>query len=135
MKIEVFSEMYRPGTIRLWERCNLLFPGNDPDYDITLKMNFQPQLFFVGLSGDSVIASLMAGFDGHRGWLNYLGVDPDFRGNGYARAIVAHAIEKLRAMGCPKVNLQVRNSNLGVIEFYKKSGFNIHDVTCMQKKL
>lgn len=133
--IEVFSEMYRKEVIKLWERCGLLFPGNDPDYDITLKTGFQPGLFFIGLASGRVTASLMAGFDGHRGWLNYLGVDPEFRGKGYGKAIVTHAVEKLRIMGCPKVNLQVRNSNPGVIGFYKKSGFQLHDVTCMQIKL
>ena len=135
MRIQVFSEIYRNDVIQLWDRCGLLFPGNDPDYDITLKTGFQPGLFFIGLVEERVAASLMAGFDGYRGWLNYLGVDPDFRGKGYGKAILAHAVENLRKMGCPKINLQVRNSNRQVIEFYKKSGFYSHDVITMQVKL
>jgi len=130
-----FSEKYRKPVIELWEKCGLFYPGNDPDTDIDIKMKFQPELFFIGMSGERVVSTLMAGFDGHRGWLNYLGVHPDFRKKGYAGSIVSYAMEKLRELGCPKLNLQVRNSNTGVIEFYKRLGFYHHDVTSMQIKL
>ena len=134
-KISVFSEEQRQNVIELWRICGLLFPGNDPDYDIDLKMKFQPELFFIMTSGSRVTGSVMAGFDGHRGWLNYLCVHPDFRNRGYGRELIMHAAEKLKGYGCPKVNIQIRTSNTGVIDFYQKSGFYMHDVICMQMKI
>lgn len=134
-QITVFHEDHRQQVIKLWETCGLLFPGNDPDYDINLKIKFQPDLFFVMLIDGMVAGSVMAGFDGHRGWLNYLCIHPDFRDRGYGRDLTAHAVEQLKQSGCPKVNLQIRNTNTGVIEFYKKAGFYVHDVMCMQLKI
>lgn len=133
--IKTFSEKYRSEIINLWDKCNLLFPGNNPDNDIDIKVRFQPDLFFIGFYGEILVSSLMAGFDGHRGWLNYLGVLPDFRKKGYGKLMIDHAVDRLNNIGCPKINLQVRGSNTGVIEFYKKSGFYMHDVVCMQLKL
>lgn len=133
--ITVFQEKQRPDVIKLWETCGLLFPGNDPVYDIDLKMNFQPDLFFILVIDGITAGSVMAGFDGHRGWLNYLCVHPDFRNRGYGRALISHAVQKLKESGCPKVNLQIRTSNTGVMEFYKKAGFYPHDVVCMQMKI
>jgi ribosomal protein S18 acetylase RimI-like enzyme len=134
-QITVFHEDHRQQVIKLWEKCGLLFPGNDPDYDIDLKIKFQPHLFFILLIDGIAAGSVMAGFDGHRGWLNYLCVHPDFRNMGYGRDLIAHAVQQLKKTGCPKINLQIRNSNTGVIEFYKKAGFYIHDVMCMQLKI
>ncbi|HPJ35022.1 MAG TPA: GNAT family acetyltransferase [Spirochaetota bacterium] len=118
--------------IHLWRECGLLFPGNDPENDIRLKVEFQPDLFLVGVTEGIISTTLMAGYDGHRGWLNYLGVLPRFQRTGQGRAIVNHAMVLLKSLGCPKINLQVRNNNQGVKEFYKKIGFMEHDVSCMQ---
>ena len=129
--IRLYNENDRQQVIELWNECLLLVPQNDPVKDIRLKTAFQPELFFVGCTGKRIIASLMAGYEGHRGWLNYLAVHPVYRKQGIGRAIVFHALEQLKALGCPKVNLQVRNFNSGVIEFYKKLGFAIDDVMSM----
>lgn len=134
-EIAAFNEEQREQVINLWEKCGLLFPGNEPGYDIDLKMKFQPGLFFTLVIGGSVAGSVMAGFDGHRGWLNYLCVHPDFRKMGYGRNLILHAVQQLKALGCPKVNIQIRSSNTGVIGFYKKAGFYDHDVICMQFKI
>jgi len=123
------------GVLQLWKECNLLFPGNDPVKDIELKVAFQPELFLVGVSENEIAATLMAGYDGHRGWLNYLGVLPQYQRQGYASQMIDHAIIILKNLGCPKINLQVRNNNIGVIEFYKKIGFYEHEVVSMQRKL
>lgn len=133
--IAAFQEVQRQEVIELWETCGLLFPGNDPDYDINLKIEFQPELFFILVIGTRVTGSVMAGFDGHRGWLNYLCVHPDFRNMGHGRELILHAVQKLKDSGCPKVNIQIRKSNTGVMEFYKKAGFYLHDVVCMQLKI
>ena len=82
-----------------------------------------------------VIATVMAGYDGHRGWLYYLGVLPEHRKGGFGREIVAEAERLLRLERCPKINLQVRTSNTGVIEFYRRIGFSIDEVASMGKRL
>lgn len=134
-EITQFKDEQREQVLKLWEICSLLFPGNDPDYDIDLKMKFQPGLFYIMVIGGSVAGSVMAGFDGHRGWLNYLCVHPDYRNRGYGRNLISHAVQKLKELGCPKVNIQIRKNNTGVIDFYKKAGFYNHDVICMQFKI
>jgi ribosomal protein S18 acetylase RimI-like enzyme len=95
----------------------------------------EPELFLVGEIDGKVVATCMAGYDGHRGWINYLAVSPERRRWGLARRIMAAAEEKLRRMGCPKINLQVRASNQEVIEFYRSIGYRIDDVLSMGKRL
>jgi len=139
MKKEIYIKNFKQenstDVIELWNRCGLIVPGNNPEKDIELKMQFQPDLFFIAEIDGRIIGAVMTGYDGHRGWLNYLGVLPEHRGTGCGRALVEYSIRKLKELGCPKLNLQVRNSNTGVIEFYKKLGFNDHDVTGLQLKL
>ena len=135
MIVRPFAESDRPGVIALWQRCGLVFPQNDPDRDIDLKADFQGDLFLVGVIDGSVAAAVMAGYDGHRGWINYLGVDPDRRGQGLGRMIMAEAENRLAALGCPKINLQVRTSNTKVIGFYKALGFAMDDVVSLGKRL
>jgi ribosomal protein S18 acetylase RimI-like enzyme len=89
----------------------------------------------VSVDEGRVVGSLMAGYDGHRGWLNYLAVEPTQRRRGIARQLVRAAEELLRAVGCPKVNLQVRSSNQEVLEFYLRLGFMVDDVVSMGKRL
>lgn len=121
--------------INLWDICGLIVPSNNPRKDIELKMEFQPELFFIAESRGIIIGSVMTGYDGHRGWLNYLGVHPDYRKTGCGRLLVEHSIQELKNLNCPKLNLQVRNSNTSVIDFYKKIGFAEHEVSSMQLKL
>jgi ribosomal protein S18 acetylase RimI-like enzyme len=121
--------------VALWDRCGLTRPWNDPDKDIARKLKVQPELFLVGTINDTIIASVMAGYDGHRGWLYYLGVDPAHQKRGYGRQLVTAAEELLRAMGCPKINLQVRSSNTGVIAFYEELGYASDGVTSFGKRL
>jgi ribosomal protein S18 acetylase RimI-like enzyme len=92
-------------------------------------------MFFVGLLDERLIASVMAGYDGHRGWINYLAVHPDYQRSGFGRMMMQKAEESLRAAGCPKINLQVRSSNVAVIEFYKTLGFKADDVVSLGKRL
>jgi len=121
--------------VDLWRQCDLIRPWNDPHKDIRRKLEIRPDLFLVGVREDRVIASVMAGYDGHRGWLNYLAVAPEYQRLGLALAIVTEAERLLRAAGCPKINLQVRTSNQGVIEFYRRVGYSTDDVLSMGKRL
>lgn len=121
--------------VSLWRRCDLLRPWNDPHKDIQRKLKVRPDLFLVGELDGKIVAAVMAGYEGHRGWLSYLGVDPDVQKRGLGREIVAAAERLLQAEGCPKINLQVRTSNRGVIEFYKQVGYTVDDVVSMGKRL
>lgn len=121
--------------IRLWEKCGLVVPQNDPAADIACKLQVQPELFLVGLLDDVIIATVMAGYEGHRGWINYLAVDPRFRRRGIGRRMVEAVEAKLRTIGCPKINLQVRESNDGVIAFYRRLGYSVDTVVSLGKRL
>jgi ribosomal protein S18 acetylase RimI-like enzyme len=80
-------------------------------------------LFLVGVLKDNIVASVMAGYEGHRGWVNYLAVAPAFRGRGFGRAMMQHVERALTERGCPKLNLQVRKSNGEAIAFYRHLGY------------
>ena len=121
--------------INLWHRCNLVVPQNDPNKDIEMKLQVQPELFLVGIISNRIVSTVMSGYDGHRGWIYYLAVDPDFQQNGIGRSMVEKIETKLRKLGCSKINLQVRNSNKSVIAFYQHIGFLDDDVLGMGKRL
>lgn len=121
--------------IQLWTECGLVVSWNDPRRDIQRKIEFQPELFLVGSLDGCIVATVMAGYDGHRGWINYLAVHPDHQGGGIGRAIMEAAEIRLRGIGCPKINLQVRTSNTGVLEFYKRLGYAVDEVVGLGKRL
>lgn len=135
MEIRAFHPDDEEAVISLWRSCDLVRPWNDPHKDILRKRQVRPDLFLVGALNGRIIASVMAGYEGHRGWLNYLAVAPEHQRRGYARAIVDEAERLLRAAGCPKINLQIRTSNRGVIEFYRRLGYSADDVVSMGKRL
>ncbi len=133
--IRSFQIPDEPEVIDLWHRCSLVVPQNDPKKDIKMKLKVQPELFIVGVVSNRIVSTIMSGYDGHRGWIYYLAVDPDFRQNGIGRRMVEKVEMKLRKLGCQKINLQVRNSNKSVIAFYEHIGFGDDDVLGMRKKL
>ena len=130
---------YQPGdetaVINLWRRCGLVRPANDPAKDIRRKLAVDPELLLVGLAGSEVVAAVMVGYDGHRGWINYLAVDPDQQRHGYGRQIMTEVERLLRLRGCAKINLQVRTSNLAVVAFYQSLGFVEDPVISLGKRL
>ena len=87
------------------EICELTVPWNNPHKDIARKLQVQPELFLVGILDSNLIATVMGGYDGHRGWINFLAVHPDFRENGYGQKIMNSVETELKKMGCPKINL------------------------------
>ena len=135
MQIRPFDMSDEDAVVALWERCGLARPWNDPRKDIRRKLLAQPDLFLVGVLDGEIAATAMAGYEGHRGWIQYLGVDPRCQRQGLGRAIMEEAERLLREAGCPKINLQVRTSNTGVIEFYRRLGFTLDDVVSMGKRL
>jgi ribosomal protein S18 acetylase RimI-like enzyme len=121
--------------IEIWHACDLVVPWNDPNRDIELKLRVQPELFLVGELSGEIVATAMVGYDGHRGWVNYLGVDPAFRRRGVGRRMMQEAEARLRKLGCPKLNLHVRTSNKPVLAFYESLGFTVNDVLSLGKML
>ena len=121
--------------VSLWQVCELTVPWNNPHKDIARKLQVQPELFLVGILDSSLIASVMGGYDGHRGWINYLAVHPDFQRKGYGQEIMNSVETRLREMGCPKINLQIRMVNDKIASFYQKLGFTNDHVVSMGKLL
>ena len=121
--------------IALWQRCGLTHPNNDPRKDITRKLRVGSDLFLVGLLDDVIVASVMVGYEGHRGWINYLGVSPEHQKRGFGRLLMEAAEQRLRAAGCPKINLQVRTTNTAVLAFYRALGYLTDDVVSLGKRL
>lgn len=134
MKIRAYKDTDKDAVISLWNECGLVTSRNDPARDIELKMRVDPDLFLVGVKEAKLVTTVMAGYEGHRGWINYLAVALSQRSNGYGREIMLHAERLLQAKGCPKVNLQVRTSNKAVIEFYNTLGYSDDDVVSLGKR-
>jgi ribosomal protein S18 acetylase RimI-like enzyme len=130
---------YRPqdeaAVIELWLQCNLVVPQNNPKRDINRKLRFNPEWFLVGVMGGHIVATCMAGYEGHRGWINYLAVSPHHRREGIGRQIMEEAEKRLSSAGCPKVNLQVRETNRAVIQFYERIGYTRDLVVALGKRL
>jgi ribosomal protein S18 acetylase RimI-like enzyme len=135
MIVRPFQPQDEEAVVSLWKRCGLTRPSNDPHQDIERKLGVRPDLFLVGVLDGTIVACVMAGYEGHRGWLNYLAVDPAHQRDGLGRAIVAEAEARLLASGCPKVNLQVRTANRAAIEFYERIGYSVDDVVSLGKRL
>lgn len=135
LEVRSFAECDRAAVVDLWQRCELTRPWNDPDRDIDRKLARDDELFLVGTVDGAVAATVMAGYDGHRGWVNYLAVDPDRRVGGHGATIMRAAEDRLMALGCPKVNLQIRTSNLDAVRFYESIGYVADDVVSMGRRL
>ncbi len=135
MQIRSFQASDEPEVIALWQESDLTRAWNDPHKDIARKLTVQPELFVVGIQDNQLISSAMFGFEGHRGWVNYLAVAPAHQRKGHASTLMRWGEEALKARGCPKINLQVRSSNSAVIAFYKSLGYGIDEVTSLGKRL
>lgn len=135
MEIRPYTPADRYALVKLWIDCQLLVPHNNPDRDIERKLKVNPEWFVVGLEGSDLIASCMIGYDGHRGWINYLAVSPSRQRQGFARQLMQFAEERLKEAGCPKINLQIRSSNQAVRCFYEKLGYATDPVISMSKRL
>jgi ribosomal protein S18 acetylase RimI-like enzyme len=135
MKIVTYKPEYESAVIALWQRCNLIRPQNNPKKDIERKLKNSPELFLVGLIDGKVVATVMYGYDGHRGWVNYLGVDPAQQKKGLGRQMMDAVEKKVRPLGCPKINLQVRKDNLNALKFYDKIGYKMDEVVGLGKRL
>jgi ribosomal protein S18 acetylase RimI-like enzyme len=135
MTIRPFHPADEVAVIELWMRCGLIVPQNNPRMDIERKLWVTPELFMVGLLGNRIVATIMGGYDGHRGNISYLAVAPEFQRRNFGRQMVDYVEAILRDCGCPKINLCVRTTNQEVIAFYERLGFTIDPVVTMGKRL
>ena len=136
LTIRPFRSADEAGVIALWRACDLVRPWNDPRKDITRKLCVNPEWFLVAEGTDGrVVATVMVGYEGHRGWINYLAVEPAMQRGGVGRTVMDEAEKILRAAGCAKINLQVRSTNAGVIAFYERLGFVNDEVVSLGKRL
>lgn len=135
MSIRPYAPADEAQVIALWQACALTRPWNNPHRDIARKLTTQADWFLVGELHGTIIASAMFGYDGHRGWVNYLAVSPSHQGCGYARALMVQGEALLTRAGCPKLSLQIRTSNQEVIAFYQHLGYSTDDAVSMGKRL
>lgn len=155
--IRPFRREDTEAVVALWRRAGLVVPWNDPYRDIERKLTVQPELFLVvddpdaaggaldhgdasggsldHVASASVVGAAMVGYDGHRGWVNYLAVDESRRGEGIGAALMAEAERLLVERGCPKLNLQVRSTNQGVIDWYRSLGYEPDHAVGLGKRL
>jgi ribosomal protein S18 acetylase RimI-like enzyme len=135
MEIRIFRQDDYDEVIALWERCDLLFPNDDPELDIERKLNHSPELFIVAEMAGEVIGTIMGGYDGRRGSAYYLCVDPEYRGRGIANALINRLEKKLIARGCPQLNIVIRDDDDVVVNMYEKLGYDTQDSVCLSKRL
>ena len=133
--VRSFRKSDQKNVIQLWKECGLVVPWNDPQRDIERKLAIQAELFLVGLINDEIITTAMAGYDGDRGWVYYLAVKPQYQQKEIGRQIMKEVEIRLLELGCPKLNIMVRTTNLDVINFYKAIGYKVDAITNMGKRL
>jgi len=135
LHIRDFREADRAALIALWGACALIRPWNDPNADIDRAVTSRDAAILVGTVDDLVVAGVMVGHDGHRGWIYYLAVSPDRKARGHGREMMAEAELWLTSRGAPNVQLMVRGENQHAAAFYDALGYERQDVTVLGKWL
>ena len=135
MIIRPYTDADQASVLYLWQACGLIRPWNNALTDIFRKQGYQDELFLVAESKQEIVGVVMGGYDGHRGWANYLAVDPDYQLQGIARLLMRNLEQRLIAKGCPKIQLLVRKDNPAVIDFYEKLDYEHVEVLCLGKRL
>jgi ribosomal protein S18 acetylase RimI-like enzyme len=136
IEIRPYTSADEPAVVSLWRE---VFsddpPHHDPVASIGLKTAIQGELFFVATRGGEVVGTIMAGFDGHRGWIYRVAVNPQHQRQGIGTALVRHAEAALVARGAPKINLQIRATNGQVVAFYEQLGYVVEERISMGKRI
>jgi ribosomal protein S18 acetylase RimI-like enzyme len=135
MMVRLASEADQAGVVALWHACGLTRPWNDPDADFARAVSSASSAVLVVEADEALVATVMVGDDGHRGWIYYLAVAPTARGNGLGRELMAAAETWLRARGCLKLQLMVRADNAAALGFYTALGLDEQSVVTLGKFL
>ena len=133
--ITIFEDKHRTQVIDLWKKCNLIKSWNDPNKDIDRKLKVNDNLFLIVEFNKVIIGSAMIGYDGHRGSLYYLAVDPKHQRKGVGGMLMKEIEKRLIEVGCPKINIFIRNSNIEVKEFYQSIDYEEQDCLVYGKRL
>ena len=130
------NTVHRPQVIQLWRDVLGYQSGhNAPALVIDKKLAVRDGLFFVALEADAVIGSVLAGYDGHRGWLYSVAVHPAYQHKGIGSALVRHAEQALTARGCMQINLQIVDGNEAVTAFYAALGYEVEKRVSMGRRV
>jgi ribosomal protein S18 acetylase RimI-like enzyme len=128
--------VHRDHVVQLWNSVfDYSAPRNRPEASIDRKLAVQDGLFFVAIAEGGIVGTVMAGYDGHRGWIYSLAVSPGSRRMGIGSAILAHAETELKRLGCVKINLQIMPTNREVVDFYRKNGYRVEERISMGKEI
>ena len=133
--ITIFEDKHRTQVIDLWEKCNLIKSWNDPNKDIDRKLKVNDNLFLIVEFNKVIIGSAMIGYDGHRGSLYYLAADPKHQRKGVGKMLMKEIEKRLIEVGCPKINIFIRNSNIEVKEFYQSIDYEEQNCLVYGKRL
>lgn len=127
---------HRPQVVALWQAVfGYEAAHNEPNLAIDRKLAVDDQLFFVAVDGETVVGTIMAGYDGHRGWIYSVAVDPARRRAGIGSRLVQAAEQALAERGCVKINLQIATGNERVAAFYESLGFAVEERVSMGKRV
>ena len=135
MKIRPYTQSDQTSLIALWQAAGVARSQNDSSKDIQRKLAVDPELLLIAESEGQLVGSIMGGYEGHRGWVNYLAVLPEFQRQGIASRLMNEIEAALLKRGCPKINLQVRSSNQSALEFYAALGYLDDNVVGLGKRL
>ena len=135
LNIRPFNTADTEAVVSLWQDCGLIRSWNNPHLDIARKLAVNPEWFIVGEIDHELIASAMFGYEGHRGWVNYLAVSPQHQRRGHAKRLMQFGEGLLLSVGCPKLNLQVRDTNEQALGFYEALGYKVDASVSLGKRL
>jgi len=127
MKIELFSMQYYQEIIDLWKRSGIEVSSSDTRDEIARILKRNPDLFLIGKENEKVIAVVMGAFDGRRGYVHHLAIDPDYQKKKYGKMMMDELIEKFHVKKAHKVHLFIEKSNKEVVDFYRKLGWEVRD--------
>ncbi len=122
--------------IRLWEKCNIVLGISDSVQEFKKVHDSHPDLILVGEINNKIISAVLGSFDGRRGWVHHLAVDPEYQGKGYGKMLIDELEKRFIKYGVVKYHLMIFKDNLKVVNFYKKLGFHLRDdIVTMSKAL
>ena len=139
MQIRAFAPADEVAVIALWDQVQLTRPWNDAHKDVMRKLqqmqHTHSSIFWVAEAGGEIVATVMAGYDGHRASVNYLAVHPDWQKRGIGKSLMQEVEKWCLSLGCPKINLMVRTDNQSVLQFYTQLDYRMDDVVVLSKRL
>ena len=127
MKIEKFSMKYYDDVVQLWNKAGISVGSSDSKKEIERMLERNPNLFLIGKIEENIIAVVMGGFDGRRGYVHHLAIDPIYQKKGYGKKLVDDLISEFRRIGVHKIHLFIEKQNQAVVDFYNNLGWQMRN--------